>query len=102
MEAYVRLPGGSASEFYLAQVDAIHAGKTLVIDLWDPGDTGSLPAHADDPPANHQRLHAGDHQLAVGPVAPPIRRVRCGGQTGTNVTSIVTNTARPPSSTAAG
>src|SRR5207344_277598 len=44
MEAYVRLPGGQATEFYLAQIDSVHAGKTMVIDLWDPGDTGNLSA----------------------------------------------------------
>jgi Flp pilus assembly protein TadG len=44
MEAYVRLPGGRASQFYLAQIDAEHAGKTMVINLWDPGDTGALRA----------------------------------------------------------
>ena len=27
--------------FYLAQIDAVHAGKTLVIELFDPGDVGS-------------------------------------------------------------
>jgi hypothetical protein len=45
MEAYVRLPAGRASEFYLAQIDAVHAGKTMVINLWDPGDTGQLSAN---------------------------------------------------------
>ncbi len=45
MEAYVRLPGGKSSEFYLAQIDAVHAGKTMVINLWDPGDTGNLAAN---------------------------------------------------------
>ena len=45
MEAYVRLPGGRSSEFYLAQIDAEHAGKTMVINLWDPGDTGDLSAN---------------------------------------------------------
>jgi hypothetical protein len=44
MEAYVRLPGGQASTFYLAQIESAHAGKTMVIDLWDPGDTGNLSA----------------------------------------------------------
>ena len=42
MEAFVRLPGGAQSEFYLAQIEAVHAGKTMLIDLWDPGDTGNL------------------------------------------------------------
>ena len=44
MEAYVRLPGGQASQFYLAQIASVHAGKTMQIDLWDPGDTGALSA----------------------------------------------------------
>ncbi len=37
---------GSAvqSEFYLAQIDAVHAGKTVEIQLWDPGDTNPLSA----------------------------------------------------------
>ena len=34
----------TVSTFYLAQIDAIHAGKTLELHLWDPGDTGSLIA----------------------------------------------------------
>ena len=33
------------SEFYLAQIDAAHAGKTLQISLWDPGDTDPLTAN---------------------------------------------------------
>jgi hypothetical protein len=44
MVAYVRLPSGRATEFYLAQIDEEHAGKTMAISLWDPGDTGSLNA----------------------------------------------------------
>lgn len=44
MEAYTPLEGGTAAQFYLAQIDAIHAGKTVRIELWDPGDTQSLPA----------------------------------------------------------
>jgi hypothetical protein len=44
METYFPLPGGSNSTLYLAQIDAVHAGKTVVISLWDPGDTGNLSA----------------------------------------------------------
>jgi len=44
MEAFTPLNGGGASIFYLAQIDAIHAGKTVTINLWDPGDTGNLQA----------------------------------------------------------
>jgi hypothetical protein len=32
------------SEFYLAQIEAVHAGKTVEIHLWDPGDTNPLNA----------------------------------------------------------
>ncbi len=45
MESFSPLPGGANSTFYLAQIDAVHAGKTVVIGLWDPGDTGSLSAN---------------------------------------------------------
>ena len=44
MEAYVRLPQNQVSEFYLAQIDEVHKGKTMVINLWDPGDTSPLRA----------------------------------------------------------
>jgi hypothetical protein len=37
--------GGSvSSEFYLAQIGAEHAGKTVEVSLWDPGDTSPLTA----------------------------------------------------------
>jgi len=39
METYEPLPKSASSTFYLAQIDDVHAGKTLVISLWDPGDT---------------------------------------------------------------
>jgi Flp pilus assembly protein TadG len=44
MEAFTPLDGGGSAEFYLAQIDAVHSGKTMRIKLWDPGDTGSLSA----------------------------------------------------------
>ena len=37
--------GTVSSEFYLAQIDAVHAGKTVEIKLWDPGDTNPLAAN---------------------------------------------------------
>ena len=36
---FTQLPGGQASEFFLAQIDAAHKGKTMQIQLWDAGDT---------------------------------------------------------------
>ncbi len=44
MEAYFPLSANFTSTFYLAQIEAAHAGKWMDIDLWDPGDTGALPA----------------------------------------------------------
>lgn len=39
MGAYNNLPAGT-QQFYLAQIDARNAGKTAVINLYDPGDVG--------------------------------------------------------------
>lgn len=37
--------GATFSEFYIAQVPQAHAGKTLELSLWDPGDTANLSAN---------------------------------------------------------
>lgn len=39
MVAYTNM-GAGQQLFYLAQIDAEHAGKTLIIELFDPGDVG--------------------------------------------------------------
>lgn len=47
MQAFTPLSASGSpqqSEFYLAQVDPVHRGKTLEIRLWDPGDTAPLTA----------------------------------------------------------
>jgi Flp pilus assembly protein TadG len=90
MEAYVRLPGGVSSEFYLARIEQAHAGKTLQIDLWDPGDTGNLAANLQilQPTASGYTPATFSHaatQTASGASS-------CGSRTGTNVTSVTTNT----------
>jgi hypothetical protein len=90
MEAYVRLPGGLATEFYLARIDEAHAGKTVVIRLWDPGDTGSLAA-------NLQILRPDASGYVVTPFtygATPNSGAAssCAGRSGTGVTSVTTNT----------
>ncbi len=90
MEAYIRLPGGQSSEFYLSQIDEIHAGKTLVIRLWDPGDTGSLAA-------NLQILAPTTASYVVSPfnytAAPGSGAASaCASRSGTGVTSVITNT----------
>ncbi len=44
MEVFTPLDPGTPATFYLAQIDAVNAGKTMEIKLWDPGDTGALSA----------------------------------------------------------
>ena len=90
MEAYVRLPASTASEFYLSRIEDMHAGKTLAIDLWDPGDTGSLAARL-------EILRPTATGYVVTPFTWAAERVSsagssCAGLAGTNVTSITTNT----------
>ncbi len=92
MEAYVRLPGGQASEFYLAQIEAAHAGKTMTIQLWDPGDTGSLSANLQilQPTGSGFTPAAFNYQGVRGTTAAAASN--CNGLSGTGVTSVTTNT----------
>ncbi len=90
MEAFVRLPGGASSEFYLAQIDAVHAGKTMLIDLWDPGDTGALSATL-------QILEPGTSNYVPATFDYTAMRessagASCDTRTGSDVTSVTTNT----------
>ena len=55
MEAYSPLEPSTSSEFYLAQIEAAHAGKTMEIKLWDPGDTNTLSADAQHPDPDARR-----------------------------------------------
>lgn len=90
MEAYFRLPQNQTSDFYMAQIEDVHAGKTMVIELWDPGDTGNLPAtlqilkpgSSDYVPATFSYTAQSDSLDASS----------CNSLSGTNVTSIITNT----------
>ena len=91
MEAYVRLPGGQASTFYLAQIEAAHAGKTMVIDLWDPGDTGVLSASLEimQPTSGGYTPISFDYQATLG--TSDDNASNCGAIAGT-ATSVATNT----------
>jgi hypothetical protein len=90
MEAYFRLPQNQTSDFYMAQIEGVHAGKTMIIELWDPGDTGALaatlqvlqPTASDYTPATFSYTAVQGSNNATA----------CSGYSGTNVTSIVTNT----------
>ena len=92
METYVRLPGGTASEFYLAQIDAIHAGKTMVVNLWDAGDTNALGANVQilKPTTTGWVPATFKYKGTVGTSNPGASS--CGSLSGSNVTSVVTNT----------
>jgi hypothetical protein len=90
MEAYYRLPQNQTSDFYMAQIEAVHAGKTMIIELWDPGDTGNLPATLQvlQPTASGYTPAAFSYTATQGSNAA----AACSSLSGTNVTSVVTNT----------
>jgi hypothetical protein len=92
MEAYIRLPGGLASEFYLAQIEAEHAGKTMVISLWDPGDTGNLAANLQilRPTATTYEPIEFSYTARQGSTHSNVSS--CNSRSGTAVTSVTTNT----------
>ncbi len=56
MVAFSPLPDNQSTDLFLAQIPAIHAGKTMQIQLYDPGDTGSLPATLQILAAHRQQL----------------------------------------------
>jgi hypothetical protein len=92
MEAYVRLPGGSRSSFYLARIDAVHAGKTMILNLWDAGDTNALNAaiHILKPTGGGFSRATFDWHATPGTSNPST--APCGGLGGDGVDTIVTNT----------
>jgi hypothetical protein len=91
MEAYTPLGAGQAATFYLAKIEAIHAGKTVRIELWDPGDTQSLPANLEIliPTASGYSKATFDWTATKGSAnSAAICRVASGA----GVTSLTTNT----------
>ena len=89
MEAFTPLNGGGAATFYLAQIDAEHAGKTMVIRLWDPGDTGNLSAAL-------RILRPTSTSYVETPFSYSAEQVAngassCGSRSGVNVMSVTTN-----------
>lgn len=91
MEAYVRLPGGRSSEFYLAQIDAEHAGKTMVIKLWDPGDTGDLSADLQILRPTATSYVPTNFSYSARKGSTHSNTSECNSRSGTNVDSVVTN-----------
>jgi hypothetical protein len=88
----------TSSEFYLAQIEDVHAGKTVEIQLWDPGDTCSTPG-SNCLAANLQILipNSGgwtatplDYTAKVGTSNSGVNSA-CNTNTGTGVSSITTS-----------
>ncbi len=82
--------GSTFSEFYLAQIEAVHAGKTMEIKLWDPGDTSPLSANLqiEIPTSSGWTPTTIDWSSAVGTSASGT--ASCNGASGSAVSSIVT------------
>jgi len=77
MCAYNNLANG-AQRFYLAQIEGIHAGKTMEINLFDPGDVGG------DAWLRVMSPYGGTYQRAT------FSYTATNGKSGTNVTQIQT------------
>jgi hypothetical protein len=69
MEAFTPLVGGQSAQFYLAQIDPVHEGKSLEIRLWDPGDTGNLSAQLRVQYPSGGSYHDADLDWASTPLA---------------------------------
>jgi hypothetical protein len=92
MEAYSPLEPSTSSEFYLAQIEAAHAGKTMEIKLCDPGDTNSLSATLNIRiPTSTGYINATMNYTAAKGTTNG-NASNCNSNTGTGVTSITTNT----------
>ncbi len=81
----------TSSEFYLAQIDAVHAGKTVEIALWDPGDTNPLSAsiQIEIPTSTGWAPASMDYTAAQGTTNAGV--ANCNSLSGTGVSSIQTN-----------
>ena len=92
MEMYTPLTSPSASEFYLAQIEAAHAGKTMEVKLFDAGDTNGdaniqiLIPTATGWTATNFNYTASVGTTKTGGSGPSA----CGSLTGTNVPSVTT------------
>jgi hypothetical protein len=91
METYFPLPGGTNATLYLAQIDAVHAGKTVVISLWDPGDTNNLSANVQILIPGASGYTAGSVKWSSAKGSTNSAASSCNGRSGTG-TQITANT----------
>lgn len=88
MEAYSPLPASATSTFYLAQIGAEHAGKTVAIELWDPGDTNGLTANLAILIPGTSSYSSATLNWTSAQGTTNTNASSCNSSTGTNVTSI--------------
>jgi len=94
MQAFTPLSAsGSAvtSEFYLAQIDPAYAGKTVEVNLWDPGDTNPLSASIEILQPTAASWTASTLSWTAAKGTTNSNAANCNSLTGTGVTSIQTN-----------
>jgi hypothetical protein len=95
MEMYTPLPSGTFSEFYLAQIEAAHAGKTMEIRLFDAGDTnGDSNIEIEIPTATGWTSTNFDYTSAKGTTNGGV--ANCNSLAGTNVPNVVTYSSSTP------
>ncbi|HXX60281.1 MAG TPA: hypothetical protein VEI48_03205 [Candidatus Sulfotelmatobacter sp.] len=92
METFEPLPANQNSQFYLAQIGAQHAGKTMEIRLWDPGDTGALSASLKILAPTTTAYTATNFSWTSQQGTTNSGASSCNGKSGTNVSSVTTNT----------
>jgi hypothetical protein len=95
MQAFTPLSANGtpvSSTFYLAQIDAVHAGKTVEIKLWDPGDTNPLSASLEIlvPTSSGWAPTLFDYTAAKGTTNAGASN--CNALSGNNVPSVQTST----------
>lgn len=91
MQNFYPLQGAAASEFYLAQIDAVHAGKTMMLELYDPGDTGVLRADLQILQPTSSGYTPATFSYTARQAAGSSSVSSCNTNTGTNVTSVTSN-----------
>lgn len=91
MQTFVRLAPNMTSEFYLARVDKVHAGKTLEIQLWDPGDTGQMSGTLEILRPTDASYTPVSFSWSAEPGATSSGVSSCAGSRAAGVTSVVTN-----------
>jgi hypothetical protein len=90
MEMFTPLNAGQPATLYLAQIEAVHAGKTMEIRLWDPGDTNTLSASLEVLVPTTTGYQPAAFNYTARRVASG--GVNCDSEAGTGVTSVTTNT----------